>query len=148
MSNIRFSKLGFEIEDCSRCGGSGHYSYCQRYGTMCFKCGGSKWTYTKRGQVARNYYEKLCMVLGSDLKPGDVIHYSDVTFGGDVYGNKATVIEIKGEDIYTDKVTFAKALNNEFRKIFSAQEKSEKLAKAIEYQSTLTKQGKPSKRTS
>lgn len=29
------------METCSRCGGSGHYSYCDMYGTRCFKCAGS-----------------------------------------------------------------------------------------------------------
>jgi hypothetical protein len=29
------------LDTCSRCHGSGNYSYCQRYGTTCFKCGGS-----------------------------------------------------------------------------------------------------------
>jgi hypothetical protein len=27
---------------CTRCGGSGHYSYCERFGTTCFKCDGNK----------------------------------------------------------------------------------------------------------
>ncbi|GHV06463.1 hypothetical protein FACS1894217_05190 [Clostridia bacterium] len=30
------------IQTCSRCGGSGHYSYNQIDGTRCFKCGGKK----------------------------------------------------------------------------------------------------------
>lgn len=144
--NIRFSKLGFEIENCSRCGGTGKYSYCQRYGTMCFKCGGNGWTYTKRGQVARNYYEQLCTVNGSDIKVGDIVSYTDVTLGGDAYGNKATVLEIVGESIITDKVTFGNGTKSTFRKIYSAEEKAQKLAQAVEYQKTLTKQGKPSKK--
>src|SRR5260370_38124710 len=28
---------------CPRCGGSGHYSYCQMYGTTCFQCRGWYW---------------------------------------------------------------------------------------------------------
>ena len=27
---------------CTRCDGTGHYSYCSQYGTTCFKCGGQK----------------------------------------------------------------------------------------------------------
>src|SRR5207249_1748734 len=45
--------LFFESETCSRCGGSGHYSYCQRYGTTCFKCGGRTTVLTKRGEAAQ-----------------------------------------------------------------------------------------------
>ena len=29
-------------KNCTRCGGSGNYSYCQRFGTKCFKCDGNK----------------------------------------------------------------------------------------------------------
>jgi hypothetical protein len=29
------------IEECPRCGGSGHHSYCTMYGTVCFTCDGS-----------------------------------------------------------------------------------------------------------
>ena len=32
---------GFPIVSCYRCGGSGHYSSCQMYGTICFGCSGS-----------------------------------------------------------------------------------------------------------
>jgi len=28
-------------ESCHRCGGSGHFSYCQMHGTTCFQCGGT-----------------------------------------------------------------------------------------------------------
>jgi len=34
-------KSGFKTV-CSRCNGTGHYSSCQKYGTICFKCEGSK----------------------------------------------------------------------------------------------------------
>lgn len=36
----RLGALG-KLVACSRCGGGGHYSYCQQYGTKCFKCHGS-----------------------------------------------------------------------------------------------------------
>jgi hypothetical protein len=36
----RLNALGHH-ETCTRCGGSGEYSYCQSHGTRCFKCGGS-----------------------------------------------------------------------------------------------------------
>ncbi len=29
------------LKTCSRCGGGGHYSYCEMHGTTCFGCGGS-----------------------------------------------------------------------------------------------------------
>lgn len=34
--------VGLKIgEGCTRCGGYGQYSYCQMYGSTCFKCGGT-----------------------------------------------------------------------------------------------------------
>lgn len=33
-------KYGWPVETCGRCGGSGEYSYCQRFGTTCFGCEG------------------------------------------------------------------------------------------------------------
>jgi hypothetical protein len=40
IAKARWVALGYTTE-CSRCGGSGHYSYCQMYGTTCFGCSGS-----------------------------------------------------------------------------------------------------------
>ena len=62
------NKLGFEIETCSRCGGSGHFSYNQIDGSRCFKCGGAKVTYTKRGQAAA--LEKALAYQASLTKAG------------------------------------------------------------------------------
>lgn len=44
--------LRYDIESCSRCGGSGHYSRCQMYGTTCFKCGGKTTTLTRAAAKA------------------------------------------------------------------------------------------------
>lgn len=38
--------LGFK-EPCSRCGGSGNYSWCAMYGTVCFGCKGTKFKAAK-----------------------------------------------------------------------------------------------------
>jgi len=54
--NIRIT---FEKTECSRCGGSGHYSYCQRFGTVCFKCQGSGKQFSRKGNAARKAIEKF-----------------------------------------------------------------------------------------
>lgn len=46
-------KWNYEMKSCSRCGGSGHYSYCTMYGTTCFKCGGSGKQLTRKGSAAK-----------------------------------------------------------------------------------------------
>ncbi len=63
----------FETEVCSRCAGSGKYSYCTMYGTTCFKCAGRKVTYTNRGDAAYNYYNRLLTRRADSIKVGDWI---------------------------------------------------------------------------
>lgn len=41
---------------CSRCGGSGEYSWNQRDGSRCFKCGGNKYIFPK---FTKKYIEKV-----------------------------------------------------------------------------------------
>jgi hypothetical protein len=43
---------------CNRCNGSGHYSYCQMYGTTCFGCGGRGETVQKRKLYTKEQIEK------------------------------------------------------------------------------------------
>lgn len=49
--NIAINKLAKHedkhMKTCSRCGGSGHHSFNQRDGTVCFKCRGLKYTLPK-----------------------------------------------------------------------------------------------------
>lgn len=58
-------------QTCSRCGGTGSYSYCQQYGTTCFKCGGRKVTLTKRGAEAQRYLTALRSKRLADVVVGD-----------------------------------------------------------------------------
>lgn len=63
----------FEHKACSRCGGSGHYSYCTMYGTTCFGCNGRGWQYTRRGEVAAKLYSDLLMVPATEVEVGTKI---------------------------------------------------------------------------
>ena len=36
-----------EKQPCTRCGGTGHYSFNLMHGTMCYGCGGRKWKYPR-----------------------------------------------------------------------------------------------------
>lgn len=45
-ANVRIKKAGFK-EECSRCGGTGHYSRNARGETRCYKCSGAKYTVPK-----------------------------------------------------------------------------------------------------
>lgn len=50
-------RLVFEQETCTRCGGCGQHSYCQQWGTVCFKCAGSGRQLTRRGRAASAAYQ-------------------------------------------------------------------------------------------
>jgi hypothetical protein len=67
----------FETTTCSRCGGSGNYSYCQMHGTTCFGCGGSGHQLTKRGSVAQKWYALQQTVEPKDVKVGDRVYTTD-----------------------------------------------------------------------
>ncbi|MFD9205921.1 hypothetical protein ACFVZM_06535 [Streptomyces sioyaensis] len=73
-------KIAFETENCSRCDGTGRYSYNPMHGRMCFKCKGAKRTLTQRGQAARKAYDDAvdmyCGVLLWEVVPGDVIWHT------------------------------------------------------------------------
>lgn len=148
---------GFEREACTRCGGSGHYSYCQMYGTTCFKCAGQRFVLTKRGAAAAAYCETLRSKPHGEVKAGDKIRWN---------GKTCTVLETRnsvqegmsgtngvmkpyrreGIDIMTNLVQLvccdpAKLV----RMAQSAEDKARTLALALAYEDTLTKAGTPRK---
>ena len=60
----------FETTTCSRCGGSGKYSYNMYDGDRCFGCAGHGITFSKRGAKARiKFFESLARPV-SELQPG------------------------------------------------------------------------------
>ncbi|HET9564656.1 MAG TPA: hypothetical protein VFP27_09155, partial [Mycobacterium sp.] len=77
------TKLVYEMKSCSRCGGSGHYSYCQMYGTTCFKCGGRKRTLSAAGSKAslaiKAFIAEHFSVPVEKLTPGTFIKVEGVT---------------------------------------------------------------------
>jgi len=78
MKPMKPNSIRYETETCSRCGGSGHYSYNQRTGTTCFKCLGSGLQRTRRGAKARTAVEAFKETIVKtkariDLVPGDWI---------------------------------------------------------------------------
>ena len=73
------TRIAYETETCSRCLGSGQYSYCERYGTRCFKCGGSGKQLTKAATKAReaiNEFKTRYNRPARDLEPGQIVRIS------------------------------------------------------------------------
>lgn len=153
---------------CGRCGGTGHYSYCSMYGTVCFGCGGSGRKLTKRGRAAAVYMESLRMKKASEVELGEWIvmegipgysaskllkvetietmlkSYGTVEGGVTTWhpGLRFTGVTKEGkEESY--------GLGGTEMEVMMGRTKAERLAHlemALAYQETLTKSGTPKKR--
>jgi len=79
---IPTNKSGFPIEECSRCGGSGHFSYNDVHGTMCFGCGGTGFKVIKKAKPAWEAYKeaqrKMKQCTYEDLNIGDCIAHNQI----------------------------------------------------------------------
>jgi len=154
---------------CSRCGGSGEYSYCQMYGRTCFKCGGSGRQLTKRGRAAADYLRALRTIKARDVKFGDCVYISAVPgFAKATYVRVDTIYtQLRsgshrdpktGETVYVNHLnlngttpkgerfglgTFPDA---DVRLVPTKAEAEAQVAKALAYQATLTKAGTVAKR--
>jgi len=152
-------KTSFENTECSRCGGTGQYSYNQMTGTRCFKCNGGKNVYTKRGALAQRFYTALLSKPARDLVVGDRVR---ARFGGPLSGEWTAfgrVTELSVSDVgnvsFTvcnnsrlwGTVTFVHGGDALVRYHHTAKEKAPKLARALAFQASLTKSGKPTKAT-
>jgi hypothetical protein len=79
---IRTSQSGFPIEECTRCHGSGHHSYNDVHGTVCYGCGGTGLKVIKRAKPAWEAYKAAVRKMKScrhdELSVGDVIAHNKV----------------------------------------------------------------------
>lgn len=168
------NKNGFEVQTCSRCGGTGHYSYCQRFGTICFKCRGGMVVFTKRGAEAYRFFNELLSIKAKDIQPGMEVRALTLTatgeLGGDrcwskvtalednnitrrtgVYRNRGTAeefIDYNGTNIVSEHMTFC-GVDPEaiYRVRGTLDERKAALEKAMAYQATLTKTGTVKRRS-
>lgn len=140
----------FESVVCSRCCGTGNYSFNPINGTRCFGCGGRGHKYTKRGAAALKFYLDSLNKLPQDIKVGELVQVDNVY---SKYFIRVQKIE------HIDGTTFFEGVNNTkgivragyddripVRVGHTNDEKRAKGAIALDYQSTLTKAGVPSKR--
>tara|TARA_R110000796_G_C14469490_1_gene425416 strand:- start:96 stop:557 length:462 start_codon:yes stop_codon:yes gene_type:complete len=147
-------ELKYETETCSRCSGSGHYSYNQMTGSRCFKCHGRTTVYTKRGLAARKFADELRDLPVTDIKIGDRIYWgrkgaltvtaiSEPVKSGykQVFDCGLTLVE-DAVNITGQSLTQRFSMNTSVRRGWT-QDMIEEVAK---YQDNLTKAGKPRKR--
>lgn len=155
----------FESETCSRCHGCGEHSYCQMYGSTCFRCGGAGKTLTKRGSAARAYYNSLCSVRADAVKVGDTLWLA-FGLGGrkscrvvavgpaDTSGWKGFVDGVERAArtdllaIDTDRGSLVGVEPESMmsRVLLDREERERVMAVALAYEDTLTKAGVPRKR--
>src|SRR5262245_4455947 len=147
-------KLLFENVTCSRCGGSGEYSYCSMYGRVCFKCGGSGATLTKKGRVAQNWLNAKRKFKAGDLKVGDRYFYEGIP--GFSRTEKVTVTGFEPDPLNGGMTvmavneagkTFRMGTEIEVRKVLTIEAARALRAEAVAFQATLTKTGTVRKRT-
>lgn len=138
----------FENEVCSRCGGTGRFSYNQVDGSRCYGCNGTGVKYTKRGAAAHELYIKLLSKPASEIVAGEKIYCDGIGAGWYVV-KSAKVLDSGMVDFDFGQ---GKGLNGRrcngseiIRYAHTNEEKAAKLAKALAYQETLTKTGKPRK---
>ena len=144
----------FETEVCSRCHGTGHYSFNGEH-SRCYKCEGKNGAraFTKRGAAAKAYYESKLMVAATDVKIGDKIR--------DTFVKQLTVATIEQrkptgrawvggvELVLSDRIYFGNGngletsceVDGAVRRIPTAKENETLIAEALAYQETLTKAG-------
>jgi len=69
-------KTRLETTTCTRCGGSGRYSYNMRDGDRCYGCGGRGVNYTKRANAARSLFIELRAQPLASFNTGDLARYT------------------------------------------------------------------------
>lgn len=139
----------FESETCSRCLGSGSYSWCQQWGTVCFGCAGAGKKLTKRGRAAMAHLTDLRSVPAKALVPGTKVYDLDVTMTGAT--RKVWRTLVSSEVAADGRLTLVYAKNFEahgvdperpYRVAQTPERLKETLEAALAYQVTLTKEGK------
>jgi len=146
MSTDLATTTTLETTPCSRCGGSGQYSYCQMHGTRCFKCGGSGKTLTKRGAAAQAFLRLIRSKPASEVAVGD--KFMDTGIPGFIAAKWVTVQAIEADPtspenvmLVTDGGSFQNARSTMVRIAQTAEQKAETLRRALAYQATLTQAG-------
>jgi hypothetical protein len=143
----------FESETCTRCGGSGEYSSCERYGKRCFRCAGRKVTLTKRGEAARRYYQGLITRRAANLAVGDKVMIDSMTGSAweqivKVETDSAGLMEITSRDVRgLDCLQLGVPADRPYMVAPPAEDRARYLAMALTFQASLTRAGQPPKRS-
>ena len=141
-------KLLFESVTCSRCSGTGKYSYNLMHGDRCYGCAGVGEKLTKRGAAASRYYRALRERPAAQVGVGDLIEFDMFFWKG--------FKPVESVEFNEGRVTLTTTRNGERAAMtyeedrpvlfgFTAEQKRELQAQALRYQETLTQTGAPRK---
>jgi len=139
----------FETETCSRCGGTGQYSYNQIDGSRCFGCSGRKVRLTKRGTAAQNWYHHHQMKPLAELQVGDRV-WEENFFAG--YRAWFRVDRIEGDTVHVSYLRKHHTTRDEIAlqgtRSFRVRPSDQFAVRwqqmvALAFQATLNKNGKP-----
>lgn len=148
----------FETQECSRCRGTGKFSFCEMYRDTCFKCQGQKIVLTARGLAAKKYLHELRTVPVSQIPVGSkiVVNSMQRRYFGTVIsiGESGSKYMKEGQwhnyvEITTTHPKYGQSRLCTFPDVGTEvidSNDSEKIKMAIEFQETLTKSGSPRKR--
>lgn len=85
LTTATHDQFGFPLQDCPRCGGSGRHSYCERFGTTCFQCGGKGRARTRAAEREYRKWGEAVIAAQTtpvvDVKVGEKVWHS-VWMGG------------------------------------------------------------------
>lgn len=154
--------LLFDHKSCGRCGGSGRYSFNLMHGSVCYGCGGKGQVLTKKGRAAQNFLDDLRSRKAGEMKVGDIILYEGFSCGSYSQSSKwEAITEIitapSGQDfgispgtgphvkIITTGSSLTCPADTIVRKGFTGEEKDAQRKAALEFQATLTLEGKVKK---
>lgn len=147
-------RISYDSETCTRCGGSGHYSYNRVDGTTCFKCKGSGAQLTPRGKAALAFADSLLNRKIEELAGEDRFQYLDAIRGRRYSG--CTAVEVASFSHRADGTPVpafeVRSSSGKVVVVTSAGTKvrlhptPEQMDQIIAYQDSLTKAGKPRKR--
>ena len=103
MATSTLPRVTFETTECSRCGGTGEFSYNPLDGTRCFKCRGGKRQLTRRGAAARKAWDAVVETMArpiTEVRVGDKVKTTEgwaivesIGHGGCRYGRGDDAVE-------------------------------------------------------
>lgn len=134
-----------ETQQCSRCSGTGHHSYCQQWGSTCFKCGGNGRVYTKKGAAAAAFLKGLRSKRADAFVVGELIFIEAGPMNKACFSK---VLESCKDALNAHLWWISTAamgmgvIPDSMQKMgLTAERKAETLKLALDYQDTLTKAG-------